>query len=115
MIGKSPRWVLAAIALAALGGGDAAAQSAAAPGTGVLTLPPLGTPGTGTGSGTGGAGNQRLGGSVGGVPGMGHVQGPTSSGITMPGMTPGVAGGPIAPRALGAGANGARSTSGETR
>jgi len=77
---------LAGVALAAMAAGGAAAQTSPAPGTGVLTLPPLGTPGTGTGAGTGGAGNSRLGGSVGGVPGMGHVSGPASTGI----MTPGV-------------------------
>jgi hypothetical protein len=113
MIISIARWVLAGIALVAVGCGSAAAQGNAAPGTGILTLPPLGTPGTGTGSGTGGAGNPRLGGSVGGVPGMGQVQGPASSGILMPGTTPGVAGGPIAPPAQGSGARGARSTTGE--
>jgi hypothetical protein len=107
--------MLAGTVLLALGGGAAWAQTANPPGTGVLALPPLGTPGTGTGSGTGGAGNPRLGGSVGGVPGMGHVQGPSSSGIMMPGGTPGVAGGPLAPPAAGSGARGARSTTGEGR
>ena len=66
--------------------------SAPTPGPG-LALPPLGTPGTGTGSGTGGAGNPHLGGSVGGVPGMGHVQGPASSGILMPHNGPGLSDG----------------------
>jgi hypothetical protein len=97
--------VVAGIGLAA---GGAAAQTTP-PGTGVLTLPPLGTPGTGIGSGTGGAGNSRLGGSVGGVPGMGHVQGPASSGVLLPGHAAGVTGGPIAPPAQGSGASGARS------
>lgn len=82
-------WLMGSLGLGALvvalGAGGAAAQTAGAPGTGILTLPPLGTPGTGIGSGTGGAGNSRLGGSVGGVPGMGQVMGPSSSGILLPG------------------------------
>jgi hypothetical protein len=78
-------WLIGALGLVALGVGGAAAQTAGAPGTGVLTLPPLGTPGTGIGSGTGGAGNSRLGGSVGGVPGMGNITGPASGGILLPG------------------------------
>jgi hypothetical protein len=82
-------WLIESVGIGALilalGTGHASAQYAGAPGTGILTLPPLGTPGTGIGSGTGGAGNSRLGGSVGGVPGMGQVMGPTSSGIMMPG------------------------------
>jgi hypothetical protein len=96
---------LAGIVLAA---GAAPAQTTQ-PGTGIMTLPPLGTPGTGIGSGTGGAGNSRLGGSVGGVPGMGHVQGPASSGVLMPGNVPGSSSGSIAPPAQGYGASGARS------
>ena len=115
MIGSTYRWLIAGVAVIALGIGAAAAQSTAAPGNGVLELPPLGTPGTGIGSGTGGAGNPRLGGSVGGVPGMGHVQGPASSGVLIPGTTPGIAGGPIAPRAQGTGARGAYGTTGESR
>jgi hypothetical protein len=82
-------WLIESVGIGALilalGASHASAQYAGAPGTGVLTLPPLGTPGTGIGSGTGGAGNSRLGGSVGGVPGMGQVRGPASSGIMMPG------------------------------
>jgi hypothetical protein len=82
-------WLIGSFCVGALvlavGAGDATAQSAGAPGTGVLTLPPLGTPGTGIGSGTGGAGNSRLGGSVGGVPGMGQMMGPASSGTLLPG------------------------------
>jgi hypothetical protein len=80
-------WLIGSICVGALvlGAADASAQYAGAPGTGVLTLPPLGTPGTGIGSGTGGAGNSRLGGSVGGVPGMGQIMGPASSGTLMPG------------------------------
>jgi hypothetical protein len=78
--------LLCGVIAAATGvGGIAVAQTNAAPGTGVLTLPPLGTPGTGTGTGTGGAGNARLGGSVGGVPGMGNVAGPSSNGTLLPG------------------------------
>jgi hypothetical protein len=77
--------VIAAIVIAAMVvGGAAVAQTNAAPGTGILTLPPLGTPGTGIGSGTGGAGNSRLGGSVGGVPGMGSVVGPSNR-VLLPG------------------------------
>jgi len=96
IMGSAQRWWIAGAALAALAGlGPASAQIEPAPGTTILTLPPLGTPGTGTGSGTGGAGNSRLGGSVGGVPGMGRVTGPSSNGILMPGTTPGVAGGPL--------------------
>jgi hypothetical protein len=84
----------------------AIAQTNAAPGTGILTLPPLGTHGTGTGSGTGGAGNSRLGGSVGGVPGMGHVTGPASSGVLLPGggatePQSATGAGRVAPRDLG--------------
>ncbi|MBI3516034.1 MAG: hypothetical protein HY060_18530 [Proteobacteria bacterium] len=115
MPGIQRGWLIAVGALVALGAADAAAQTGAAPGTGVLTLPPLGTPGTGTGSGTGGAGNSRLGGAVGGVPGMGHVQGPASSGVLQPGNVPGSGSDPIAPRATGSGARGARSVTGEPR
>ena len=60
--------------------------SAPAPGPG-LALPPLGAPGTG------GAGNQHLGGSVGGVPGIHRVPGPASSGVVMPGNAPGLSNG----------------------
>jgi hypothetical protein len=84
--------------LAELIAGGAAAQApppppgpAPTPSPG-LALPPLGQPGTGTGTGAGGAGNHRLGGSVGGVPGMQRVPGPASSGILMPGHAPGLYG-----------------------
>lgn len=79
------RGTIIGAAIVLLSAGGALAQIQPAPGTTILNLPPLGTPGTGIGSGTGGAGNSRLGGSVGGVPGMGHVQGPSSSGVLMPG------------------------------
>jgi len=82
-------WLMGSLGLGAalivIGAAGASAQTAGAPGTGIMTLPPLGTPGTGIGSGTGGAGNRRLGGSVGGVPGMGSVTGPASSGTLLPG------------------------------